>query len=443
MIFGIELWAAFGFAFAAYAVVGNDALQTLGTFINSNRHLHWTLLFAFASAILVATFTYGWATNGGDPSYGRLANTEKYPEIAIEWYHTLPPLVLLIITRFGIPVSTSFMVLTIFATVGGLGSMIEKSLIGYALAFAVGAGAFAYLSRTLEARFDRTEISDSVPRGLIASVGLAFFLLQYFLFGTIDSLQVLLIGIGAILALEVTGNVLAARVDRGLYWVTAQWATTGYLWSVWLIQDFANIFVFLPRGLTAAQAFSAMGVILVLLAITFANRGGPVQKILRSKSNVTDIRSATMIDFFYASLLFFFKELSDIPMSTTWVFLGLIAGREFAFALTRRAIDLGRTAYDTGSDVAKAFIGLIISVDLAVGLPFIGRWATEEGVGLGDLFQSTAFMVFVVALNLALPLVLWFLRGGRQTDIRVPVGGGFVGLTVAIGAFFGLGLLFT
>ena len=51
---GIELFALIGFLFAAYAVVGNDALQTLGTFINSNRRLHWSVLFGFAAAILVA-----------------------------------------------------------------------------------------------------------------------------------------------------------------------------------------------------------------------------------------------------------------------------------------------------------------------------------------------------------------------------------------------------
>ncbi len=38
---GIGLWAAVGFALAAYSVVANDALQTLGAFINSNRKLPW------------------------------------------------------------------------------------------------------------------------------------------------------------------------------------------------------------------------------------------------------------------------------------------------------------------------------------------------------------------------------------------------------------------
>ncbi|GGY36015.1 hypothetical protein [Parvularcula lutaonensis] len=404
----LGIWAIVGFSLAAYAVVGNDALQTLGTFINSNRRHHWTVLFGFAAAILVATFTYGWIVNGGDPSYGRLANTSKYPPIAIEWYHCLPPLVLVLITRLGIPVSTSFMVLTIFASVGGLGSMIEKSLIGYGLAFAVGLGIWLLISQTLEKWFEENDLASHVPMGLIGVVGTAFFLSQYYLFGTIERASVMWIGIGITLAVEAVALLLAFNRGRGLYWVVTQWATTGYLWSIWLIQDFANIFVFLPRELSVIQGFGAVAVIVFFLALTFANAGGPVQRILRTKTNVIDIRSATLIDFAYASLLFFFKELSDIPMSTTWVFLGLIAGREYGFALTREAVRLTRAVIDTAEDLAKAFIGIVVSVDLAVGLPLFAQTVSGNGSSLADAFPSDGFKIFVIATNIALIPVFLF-----------------------------------
>ncbi|MBL4619795.1 MAG: hypothetical protein JKX88_06835, partial [Marinicaulis sp.] len=230
-MYDISLFAAVGFLFAAYSVVGNDALQTLGTFISSNNRIHWFWLFLFAAIILVVTFTYGWMINDGDPSYGRLANLKKYPAIEVQWYHTLPPLVLLIITRFGVPVSTSFMVLTIFASIGGLSSMLQKSLIGYGLAFAVGLSVFLVLSNTLEKFFRKTEHQQHHP-----------------------------------------------------IWVVLQWLTTAYLWSVWLIQDFANIFVFLPRQLSAFESFTAMFAIVALLAYTFSKKGGPVQRILKTKT---------------------------------------------------------------------------------------------------------------------------------------------------------------
>lgn len=407
-IAGIEIFALIGFLFAAYAVVGNDALQTLGTFINSNKRLHWTVLFGFAATVLVLTFVYGWIINGGDPSYGRLSNESKYPPIAVQWYHCLPPLVLLIITRLGIPVSTSFMVLTIFASIGGLGSMIEKSLFGYGLAFLTGGVVYLIVSRTLEKWFEKNPIDAVIPYGMIALVGAAFFLSQYYVFGTVDTLNTALIGVGLSVVAEIIAIAFCFGHSRSMYWVVVQWVTTGYLWAVWLIQDFANIFVFLPRELTAIQGFGAMVAIMILLGFTFANQGGPVQKILKTKSNVTDIRSATIIDFLYATLLFFFKELNDLPMSTTWVFLGLIAGREYAFALSHKVLTIASAVFDTFSDLAKAFIGLVISIDLAVGLPMLGS-LVDPSQAFHNPLANDIFLWFVIIANLMLAVTFYFL----------------------------------
>ena len=39
---GLSLWMALGFLFAAYSVIANDSVQTLGTFIASNKErFHW------------------------------------------------------------------------------------------------------------------------------------------------------------------------------------------------------------------------------------------------------------------------------------------------------------------------------------------------------------------------------------------------------------------
>ncbi len=379
MTFDITFFAAIGFFFAAYAVVGNDSLQTLGTFISSNSRLHWFWLFLFAAIILVVTFTYGWLVTGGDPSYGRLANTAKYKVVDVQWYHTIPPLMLLVITRFGIPVSTSFMVLTVFASIGGLSSMLQKSLIGYGLAFSVGLVIYLILSNTLEKYFRKTQDTQYHPG-----------------------------------------------------WVIAQWVTTGYLWSVWLIQDFANIFVFLPRQLSALESFAGLALIVMLLCYTFYNRGGPVQRILKNKTAVTDIRSATLIDFTYASLLFYFKELSNIPMSTTFVFLGLIAGREYGFTIATRAQGLLKTVEISLSDLSKAYIGLVLSIDMAVGLPFLARGLTGVGFPLGELFPSVNYSNFVIIANLILIPVLLFLH--KKTQLRMYALAGI--FAVAAATFF-------
>ena len=47
-----EILMILGFLLAAYAVVANDAIQTLGTFLASNADRPWWLLWLFSSSIL-------------------------------------------------------------------------------------------------------------------------------------------------------------------------------------------------------------------------------------------------------------------------------------------------------------------------------------------------------------------------------------------------------
>jgi len=432
----VSLFAALGFLFAAYAVVGNDALQTLGTFINSNSKLHWFWLFLFAASILIFTFTYGWIINGGDPSWGRLENTKKYPVLDIEWYHTLPPLVLVIITRFGIPVSTSFMVLTVFATIGGMTSMLKKSLTGYGLAFAVGLIVFLLLSRTLEKYFKENPPDVRAPFGLATIMTLLIALMVYFVPPLINpELNYTLATVGKIFGLGIIIDVIAfgavQKFGKGAYWTILQWVTTGYLWAVWLIQDFANIFVFLPRQLTAIEGFTGLLAIVLLLAYTFWNRGGPVQKILSSKTSVTDIRSATVIDFTYASLLFLFKEVSNIPMSTTFVFLGLIAGREYGFTIMDKAMSLTKATRHFVSDASKAYLGLIISINMAVGLPRLSQAISGETVTP----ISTDYLVFIAIANFLIVPIAWYFQKRKKKRRMYFAGATLIGAAISFFMF--------
>jgi hypothetical protein len=124
----IEILMVIGFCLAAYSIVGNDVPQTLGTFISSNAHRPWWVLWLFISTILVVVLIYGWYASGvGDASYGRL-ETIPFPEGGVTWLYIVPPILLLFLTKYGIPVSTTFLVLTIFSP-ASLGSMMVKSMI--------------------------------------------------------------------------------------------------------------------------------------------------------------------------------------------------------------------------------------------------------------------------------------------------------------------------
>ena len=326
-----------GFILAAYSIVANDAIQTLGTFLSSNSRRPWWVLWIYACMILLTVLVYGWLTNDGDIAYGRL---EQFPEPAggITWLHAIPPVFILLLTRYGVPVSTTFLVLTVFAPTNLL-KILTKSLLGYGVAIGVGFILYLIVANLLESRFMATKNRPPKP-----------------------------------------------------YAIALQWLATAFLWSQWLIQDLANIFVYLPRTAELDVLIFAALVMLVLHAVIFRNRGGKIQRIVTSKTNTTDIRTATLIDFIYASILMYFKELSNIPMSTTWVFLGLLAGRELALAFRLRHRTISESILLAGKDVGKAAIGLAVSVVLAIGLPVLDRGLKKGFSESVTLFKQTVEM---------------------------------------------------
>jgi len=390
-IFGVPLLALIGFCFAAYAIVANDVIQTLGTFLASNAKRSWVVLWAFASTIIVGVMLYGYFGYDGDIAFDRL-NSIPYPETGVQWYHVLPPLVLLILTRFGIPVSTTFLVLTIFtltggaATAGVLGNMLVKSLLGYLVAFAAGAVLFFAIARMFERWVSNTDAeAEHSPPWAIPGVAALICVLVYLLVAgpalpDLANANWIAVGITVVAALAI-GFV----TNRFNTWYVLQWLSTGFLWSQWLMQDLANIFVYLPRTTetlpdgTIEVTFSvgllifATLLMVALHAIIFAIRGGEIQKIVLSKTNTTDVRAATVVDFVFGIILMYFKEINDIPMSTTWVFLGLLAGREIAISLISGLRKKGEALFDVVTDAVRAGIGLVVSVTMALLLPFFAN----------------------------------------------------------------------
>src|SRR5690606_8632913 len=58
----LAMWL--GFALAGYSAIANDSIQTLGTFLTTNRKRPWWLLWLFAGGMLLATFAYGYFRTG-------------------------------------------------------------------------------------------------------------------------------------------------------------------------------------------------------------------------------------------------------------------------------------------------------------------------------------------------------------------------------------------
>jgi len=321
-----------GFLFAAYAAVANDSIQTLGTFIASNQDKKWWVLWMFIGGVFLATHSYSWFFSDfvgafdaegnpigdgiadGDVSHGRLL-AKGFEESPTEFHflQIAAPIFLLILTRLRMPVSTTFILLTSFAaSPAAVGKVMAKSMSGYVLAFFMGLIIFSAIAKISQ---------------------------KYF-----------------------TG-----KAKFG--WTIAQWITTGSLWSVWLTQDAANIAVYLPRSLSFAQFAGFAGALFIGLGLLLYYKGGRIQKIVTEKSVVTDVRFATLVDFVYCIILFYFKLYSQVPMSTTWVFIGLLGGRELGMALRRSGSNsVSKSIKLILKDFSFAMIGLVVSIAIAIGV---------------------------------------------------------------------------
>ena len=315
----LTIWSLLGFLFAVYAVTANDSIQTLGTYISSNQDVKWYWMFAYMGGIFVLTMFQGFGIN--DPAFGRL---DKFPEITIQWYHAIAPLVLVALTRLKIPVSTTFLVLSVFASSVVMEKMLLKSFLGYAVSFV-----FAWISWYLISKYFLNE-----------------------------------------------GEKGKNKYNN--YWRIGQWLTTGWLWSTWLKHDLANIMIFLPRYSTVQSTTFQIFVLTVMLfglAFMFYERGGKIQEIVLSKTNTRYVRSATLIDLVYCFVLYYFKEVNNIPMSTTFVFMGMLAGRELGIWMS---IGYGELTYTSRhkkaifpmlyKDFLRLMLGLMISVSLAYAI---------------------------------------------------------------------------
>ena len=184
-------------------------------------------------------------------------------------------------------------------------------------------------------------------------------------------------------------NQATGILGNRVFWTTAQWLSTGFLWSQWLTQDLVNIMVYLgdPNEVSVGSFAFALTVLLAMLAFIFYQKGGKIQEIVRVKTNTSDIRSATFIDLFYGIVLLVFKFDTfgigaKVPMSTTWVFLGMLAGREVALRIRLREANTGKVWPMVFSDLGKATLGLVISVALVILLYLI------EGRDLNSLLNA-------------------------------------------------------
>tara|TARA_Y100001958_G_scaffold52199_1_gene35014 strand:+ start:80 stop:1111 length:1032 start_codon:yes stop_codon:yes gene_type:complete len=307
----VAMWCVF--FMASYSAIANDSIQTIGTFIASNSDKKWYYLWIYMGGIFIITVTYSWINYTGDISYGRLASKglNEAPQ-NFKFLQVFAPVALLMMTRLKMPVSTSILLLSAFATqASSITSILSKSLFGYVIAFTA-----------------------------------------------------------AIIIWTITTNLFEKykNTKPSRIWLPLQWISSGALWSTWIMQDMANVAVVLPRSLTFDQFLVVASFIFFGLGLLFYLRGDKIQQIVLEKSDIIDVRAATVVDFIYACLLYYLKVISSIPISTTWVFIGLLGGREIAINLRKNGGDYKKALKMIGKDTLFAAIGLIVSLIIALSI---------------------------------------------------------------------------
>ena len=310
------IYTIVGFGLAGWSVIANDSIQTLGTFIASKQKwFKWYTLAGAASFAMIVTISYGWWAYDGDISFGRLT---RIPYQEIQWYHAVAPGILLLLTRIGIPVSTTFLVLSAFASTVVLEKMLLKSVVGYGLAAVAAYICWIAISKFINEKFDEITTQWKIS-----------------------------------------------------FWRNAVWVSSAYLWAAWLSHDVANIAVYLPRQLDISLLLVVLVYFTFLLFYIFYIQGGAIQKVVLDKTGTRYARSATIINKIYAGVLYYFKELNDLPMSTTWVFVGLLCGRELAISTMNKEYKFKYVFPLIGKDFVKMVFGLSISVGIVLAIHYV------------------------------------------------------------------------
>ncbi len=310
------IYTVIGFGLAGWSVIANDSIQTLGTFIASkSKWFKWYTLASSASLMMAVVLFYGWWAYDGDISFGRLT---RIPYQEIQWYHAVAPGILLLLTRIGIPVSTTFLALSAFASTVVLEKMLLKSVVGYGLAAVAAYVCWIVISKFINEKFDEITTEWKIS-----------------------------------------------------FWRNAVWVSSAYLWAAWLSHDVANIAVYLPRQLDISLLLIVIIYFTILLFYIFYIQGGVIQKVVLDKTGTRYARSATIINTIYAAVLYYFKELNDLPMSTTWVFVGLLCGRELAISTMNKEYKFKYVFPLIGKDFIKMVFGLSISVGIVLAIHYI------------------------------------------------------------------------
>lgn len=295
---------------SSYTVIGNNYIQTIGSFIVNNREKpvkNWV----FLSLSFVITTLISWSIYKGSIDYSLLKNIEYQKDLDI--IIVLVPLLLNIFTKYGIPVSATFLIIPLFGTNNTIHIMITKTITSYFLAF-------------------------------MASFFIWSFIYKHFI------------------------NIIK-NVDNEItkFWNIVEYATTAFVWMAWNILSICVFVVFVDRQFNVFELVIFNLIIILILYILISNSGGKIEKIIKEKKGSNNKKTTAIFNLLFAMILLYLQFFSNVPLTTTWVFLGLLAGRELAITYTELGLfSSGRSTKVSLTkiimDLNKAVVGVVFSL---------------------------------------------------------------------------------
>lgn len=309
----VELkWIAL--SLSMFSTMTNDSIQTIGTFLSANSKTKWWKMWIYIGSLFIITMLVAWFGFNHELDFRRLHDIPYDPQVNL--MHFAAPILLIILTCNKIPVSTTFLILSVFSTQDVLGFILIKTLYSYILAF-------------------------------VSSFILWSFLQKYFakIFKDKDKNEI-----------EIKG------------WLIFQWFSSGVLWVSWLSQNTSNMVVYIPREISIYSLILFIGLGIAMIGFNIYNRGGPIQEIVDEKTDIANIYSTSIINLSYAAIILTMTYTSTIPIATTWTFIGVLGGRELSIARYKESQALNfRDRYKSTirnilKDLTLAGSGIVISL---------------------------------------------------------------------------------
>ncbi len=300
----------FMIAVSSYTVIGNNYIQTIGSFIVNNKKrskINWIFLsFSFIITTLISWFIYE-----GEVDYSLLKNIEYQKDLDI--VIILIPLLLNIFTKYGIPVSATFLIIPLFSTSNTIHIMITKTITSYFLAFIV-----------------------------------SFFIWSFIYKNFINKIK-------------------NTSEDLNRLWNIAEYITTALVWMAWNILSICVFVVFVDRQFNIYELIIFNMIIIFILYLLINNSGGKIEKIIKEKRDSNNKKTVTIFNLIFAIILLYLQFFSNVPLTTTWVFLGLLAGKELAMTYVESSLfasgrNMKASIAKIIVDLNKAIVGIVFSL---------------------------------------------------------------------------------